>query len=772
MPSIWAALTQTRQPPRRRTLSQDEQRYYLEWLAVAVLAISILTLFNVMHWGKAPGHIIYDQFHRWRAPLPANDIVIVGVDDASLEALGGWPIKRSVYANLLKKLADSDNSPKAIGLDILFLDRTPHDEELASQMRRHNIYLAVEQPRFNVLAATNILAPHAELAASAKGLAHVNVAFESDGFSRGVYLQEGALPHLSLAVSGVPAQNYQSNGAYRRFNVVDPEISFPVVALVDALSDGFPLEIFKDKHVLIGSIAPSLGDHFPTIYSGRDGAGTPGVLLHANVLNDILRGNLISPVPLTVQVALSLLALLSVLFAILVLGPLAELIVSCITLLSALMVSFVLLAADVWFDPGLCILAIGLVKPAWAWRRTEMTVRFISKWSAKLEGVERPRKNFLRGDLKLHHFSSDTLLQYSRLLSNAIGASKERLEFLNRIVRDIPTALLIADAEQRIVLVSPRMLKDMPSGPLQIGQPLTSLMAYLGLTAPDLTELTGQDHELSVLETDGTARHYILRVALLPQTGYESLWIFALTDISRIRHLESQRDQTLQLFTHDMRTPIAAIISLSRQSQAISSDTRTLSSPAEVNIQRNASILLSLMDDFIFSIKAREQRYLLTETLIDGVLDEAIYQVKDLAQSRQMRLTQVFDDEPLFVMADQRLLTRMLVNLLVNAVRYGQGDSDIHVALNLGAQTLPSTALQPGPTVQISIRNIVGTHQERTRAQNVTFQGFGLGMGFVKMVVHKHLGHIHFDLPKEPGAQAVVLLQLPIAKDVLQKPAA
>lgn len=113
MAERWLAL-------RQKLHSRDEQRFYLEWVVVAVLALSTLSLVTVMQWGMAPGHIVYDQFHRWRAPLPSNDIVIIGIDDASLDELGGWPLKRKVYADLLQKLADTNNLPKAIGFDILF----------------------------------------------------------------------------------------------------------------------------------------------------------------------------------------------------------------------------------------------------------------------------------------------------------------------------------------------------------------------------------------------------------------------------------------------------------------------------------------------------------------------------------------------------------------------------------------------------------------------------------------------------------------------------
>lgn len=770
MKSPMALLADIWPSPSQRPYTRDERRFYLEWVIVAVLALSTLSLFILMDWGKAPGHVIYDQFHRWRAPLPSNDIVIVGVDDASLDELGGWPLKRVVYADLLKKLADTGNQPKAIGFDILFPDPSPSDAELATQMRRHNAFLAVEQPRVNAVAPFVVHKPQDTLIDAAKGLAHINVTFENDGFSRGAYLQEGDLPHLALAVSGQPAQNYLSHEAYRRFNLVDPEIGFPTVSLADALSEGFPLEVLKNKYVLIGSIAPSLGDHFPTIYSGRQGSGTPGVMLHANLLNDILRGNLISPVPMWAQWGLSLWALLSVLIALLVLSPLAEFVVTLITAGCALLVSFVLLlAADAWFDPGLCLLAIGFVKPAWAWRRTEMIVRFMGDRAAKLEKVQRSRKTLASGGLKLRHFASDTVLQYSRLLDRAIGASSERLEFLNRIVNEIPTAMLVADAEQRIVLVSPRMHQDIPAGLLQTGQPLLPLMFYLGMhKTQDLDQLTGQDHYVSGVDTNGTIRYYIFRVAQLPQTEDNSLWVFALTDITQMRQFQAQREQTLQLLSHDMRTPIASIISLSRQSGAGAGSNGNVSPQTAANIYRHADTLLNMMDDFIFSIKAQAQEYQLVETLVDSVIDDAIYQVKDLAHSRQMRLVQSFDDEPQFVMSDQRLLTRMLVNLLVNAVRYGQRRSEIHIALSHDAdhmapgQTVPMASA--GQMVHIVITNQVGDPTDTAQPRHMASQGFGLGLTFVKTVVRKHLGHIQFELPTTPGAQAQVHLQLPIAK--------
>jgi CHASE2 domain-containing sensor protein/signal transduction histidine kinase len=749
---------------------RDERRLYIEWLLLVVLALGSLTVLTVMQWGVAPGHVVYDQFQRSRATLPSNDIVIIGIDDTSLGELGGWPLKRQVYADLLQKLADTHNHPKAIGFDIFFSDASAHDAALAQQMRRHNAFLAIEQPRFKTVGPLEKRLPRGVLREAAKGLAHVNVAFEADGFSRGAFLQVDDLPHLALAVSGQTAQNFATHGGYRRFNVIDPEIGFPIVSLAYALSDRFPLEVLKGKYLLIGAIAPSLGDHFPTVYSGRQGSGTPGVVLHASLLNDILRGNLIRPVAMWVQWGVSLTALLSVLMALVFFSPIAEFVLAATTALGVLALSWGLLTwGGVWFDPSLCILAIALVKLVWAWRRTEMIVRFLGDRAAKLEIAHDAQNTDSNGrSPKLGGHNRKTVLQSARLLDDAIGASNEYLALLNRIVAEIPTAMLVADADQRLVLTNPRMAQDVPSALLHKGQSLLPFMTFWGFDAhQNLNQLKGTDHHVSGLDPQGKKRHYIFRIVQLASEQGDVLWVFALTDITEIQQFQAQREQTLQLLSHDMRTPIASILALSRQQQTSSSvigGARCASdADTPLRIASHADKLLSMMDDFIYAIKAQEPHYKLTETLLESLVDDAIYQVKDLATNRQMRLVQTFDDEPQFVMVDARLFTRMLVNLLVNAVRHGKADSEILIVMGHHSAASASAHVSEAAlsSVHITITNRVDDQPHALRFASSGPKGFGLGLAFVKTVIAKHRGEFEFDLLNTPQALARVHCTFP-----------
>jgi len=735
----------------RRPLTADERLYYREWGTVAVATLAMITLFTVMQWGQSFGLMVYDQFQRWWPATPANDIVIIAVDDHTLEVRGGWPLKRTDYAQLLEKLADSNNHPKAIGFDILFPDPMPADHLLAKQIQRHNVFLAVEQPRDADSAQAFARQINPVLRKAAKGIARINLSFEQDGALRGMRLLENDLPQLSLAMSGRSPQAYATHDSYRRIHTVDPAVGFPTASLADVLSGQVPLQFFKNKYVLIGSTAPSLGDHFPTVFSGVQAGGTPGVVLHANLLNGILHEQLIEPMPLTLQLALSWLCLVSVLGALLMLSPLAELLVNGLIILITLLVSFALFCkSQYWFDPGLCVIAMTLLKPAWAWRRSEMIVNFMAERATRLDLVQHSRKKIRQG-LELRHFTSDTLLQYSRLLDKAIGAVNDRLQFLQHVVSQIPTAMLVADADGRTLLTNAQMLKDLPGGIVKQGQNLELLMTHLGLLSLNLEILSEKDHLVSGVDSESGVRYFIFKVAKIPQGEDRPLWVLSLSDVTEMRQFQDQRDRTLQLLSHDMRTPIASIIALSRK------PVFDIDSAAESasHVHRHARTLLSMMEDFIFSIYSQAPQYKLVELLLENLVDEAVYQVKDLAQAENIQLVQEFEETPQFVMADQRLLTRVLVNLLVNAIRYGAKGSDILIRINQGQAS--SSAL-----VRCSISNIVGEVVPKDAHNLRTGNSFGLGLMFVQTVVQKHRGLFHANLPKVPGAVATVELSLPI----------
>ena len=68
---------------------------------------------------------VADAMFRWRGPLKTTgSVVIVDIDEKSLQVIGQWPWPRDVVAQLIRRILAEQ--PRVVGLDIMFVepDRT------------------------------------------------------------------------------------------------------------------------------------------------------------------------------------------------------------------------------------------------------------------------------------------------------------------------------------------------------------------------------------------------------------------------------------------------------------------------------------------------------------------------------------------------------------------------------------------------------------------------------------------------------------------------
>ncbi len=729
-----------------RAQSADRRRFMLEWLVLAALALSVAAFLSLRGWGGAIGQLLFDAFQRLSPADPSAQVLIIAIDDASLEELGGWPLGREQYAKLLERLADPREKPRAVGFDLLFPDARTEDGLLARAMLAHRVYLAMEYTAASAGQPPLERKPSEALQGAAAGLAHINLTFERDGVIRGARLMEGVVPHLALALYG-SSTDLEPGAHYRRFRLVDPRQGVPTVSLADVIAGRTPAGLFKDRYVLVGSVAPSLGDHYPTIYSGREGAGTPGVVLHAALLTGLLRDELIETATPQAGLLFSLAVIAVVLAGLVLLSPFLELLLSVLVLAVTIALSgVVLLRANVWLDPSAIIIVVLLIKPAWAWRRMEMIVSFMRQRAGLIMPEEVADAPAARASDKL-----DTVLQTSRLLDRAIQSIQLRMGFLRAVLDASPNPMLVLDEARGVVMSNTQMQELLPALRRESALSSATLLTQLGLeSALDWDQLARRPSFISLTQDRGTERHYIVRAARLPAER-PGQWLMAMADVTEMRSLQLQRDMTLQLLTHDMRTPVASIIALCRR------DVEDGEDPAArmLGIQRHAQRLLRLMDDFIISIAAESPRYQMSEAVFDFLLDEAIDEVKDLADSRHIELQIQASEEPAFVYCDQRLIVRVLANLLVNAVRHGQTGRAVQVSYSLTEAPVPARFLECTISNHVASRN-------RQAAADAHERGFGLGRQFVETVMRRHGGEVVFKVPELPGQLASISVRLPL----------
>lgn len=728
----------------KRYQSRYEKRFINEWILTTLITVFILALFSSWHVVSSVGNIFYDQIQlRQQAPV-SRDILIIGLDDKSIGELGGWPLSRNHYAQFLKKLADEQNQPKKIGFDVLFLDPKPEDTAFAEQLKRHHVILPVEFRYDEDTQSEQGVYPVSPIKDAVEGFGHIQITYDHDGVIRGSQLAANGASHFSvmMAAKSVP-------DGYKRFGMSDPAHAYHIISLSDALSDSFDRSIFKGKYVLIGAVAPSLGDRYPTVFSGKNDAGTPGVQINADLLGAILNEQLIFPIEDYQVFLFGFVGLLAILLGLLNLSPAGEMISTLVVVILLLLFTYLALTFNyIWINPLPAIVTIVLVKPVWAWRRMEMMVHFMQDKTSSLQ-VSSDEQSVI----PMPTSSKASFIQYTQMLGEAIELASERLNFLALVITEIPEAVLITNDAGLVMRHNQQMESVFESEDLRKGQSIGLLFQKLKVFSSErvdeLLHCTYSEERFAAYDKNGALREFRMRIIPLPITPTSHWRLMMMVDITDLVNLQKQRDRTLAILTHDMRTPVASILATLRQeTNGGSLDVRQSES-----IHKHAHFLLKMMDDFILSIRAEAEQYRLEETLFETLLDEALYQIKELMQSRQMSIHNEASELPAFVQVDSRLMTRVIVNLLGNAIRYGAAGSQVSLLVQ-------NIEIPNHSKIQLTISNFVGDHQhhEHDSPEN---KGFGMGLEFIQTVIKKHQGTFQQRIPTNPGDVAQVIITLP-----------
>ncbi|KXK27629.1 MAG: CHASE2 domain protein [candidate division WS6 bacterium OLB20] len=228
-----------------------------------------------------------------------SEIVIVGIDDASLAEIGSWPWDRSVFADVIGTVITQD--PGVIGIDVLFLEERSGDDELMAVLERSPVPVVFGSK----LDGENVLASVFD---SPRGF--VNFDQDADGKIRKTLpwrqTAESCELSFSLAVMREYLRLTDSSGLCSetvelRSNsfAVEPDgLSFAYsrhpfryVSIADVYNGTVDPETFTNAIVLIGSTAVDLRSNLNDNFTGVLGNSLPGVEIHANIINSYLTGS-------------------------------------------------------------------------------------------------------------------------------------------------------------------------------------------------------------------------------------------------------------------------------------------------------------------------------------------------------------------------------------------------------------------------------------------------------------------------------------------------
>jgi signal transduction histidine kinase len=342
-----------------------------------------------------------------------------------------------------------------------------------------------------------------------------------------------------------------------------------------------------------------------------------------------------------------------------------------------------------------------------------------------------------RGVAELEHLSDS--------IGSTLASLKAKTLQLETALMSMSDAITVFDREMRLVAWNPQFeaLYDFPPDLLRPGTAFVDIMRFNAArgdygtddTDEQIAEIVERARNLmpprfEVDRPDG--RCFEIRRARMPDGGFVTTY----TDITsrrqeeRLKAAGEAKSKFLENMSHDLRKPAASIIEEARLLLADPAIGQAGRRDSVETLHANAIHLLGLIDEILEMARIEAGQVDVGEGPVEiaPLVAAARRVIEPAARRKQLAVEDVVPPD-LVVLTDGRLVMRILVNLLSNAVEYTT-TGGIRVVAGQDGNELRLSVLDSGPGIaadQISL--IFEKFHRLDPTIGRTLPGVGLGLG-------------------------------------------
>jgi PAS domain S-box-containing protein len=362
----------------------------------------------------------------------------------------------------------------------------------------------------------------------------------------------------------------------------------------------------------------------------------------------------------------------------------------------------------------------------------------------------------------------------------AMALHQER-EWLSGTLASIAEAVLVIDAEDRIVLMNP--VAERLTGwsvTAAHGRPVSEVVDVE--RSPDGTIAPGEpgSGELTLRARDGSSlpiEHSSAEIR--DRTGTVAGAVIVMRDVTERRQIESElraadrrKDEFLAMLAHELRNPLAPICNalelLRRQ------PTGPLADNAREVATRQARHMVRLIDDLLDLSRISRGRIMLRRQPMQlaTALESAIETSRPLITSRRHRLRIAGIDAALRVDGDHTRLAQVFANLLNNAANYTEPGGEITVEARREDGQARICIRDTGIGIDAEhLPHVFDMFMQANRSMERS-GGLGIGLTLVRQLIQLHGGTVEVHSAGS-GRGSEFLVRLPLLADApVAEPAA
>jgi signal transduction histidine kinase/CHASE2 domain-containing sensor protein len=763
-----------------------------EWVGLTLTLIAFCLALTCTHLLHRADLAFLDAASRFVHRVAPNRIVVIAVDERSIEHLGGWPLRPEIHARMIDLLTQSGVA--AIGLDVPPV-HAPHatqdGEAVLADAIRRNGKVVMRRYAGRVPNGTNA-GPDAAFDADTYANGHIKVHADQDGVIRSFYMLAGGaqgerhLADLLLRASGAApvvctAAEWRAaainDAGCLRYVPLGRSKSYQAYSYIDVLQGQVPASKLAGKLVLVGPTAEGVGARLATPVI--EGASLKGVEFVAEIANALATDTLTRPVSFWSELLFSESAVPLVCLSLYLLGPRASLVVSVALAAVIAACSYAMLRfAHLILPPAAGILTCAVAYPLWAWRRQEALLNYLSLEAARV--MREPTLPEESGTVRLF---IDPIQRRLNAMATLVERVRRYREFVSEWVDSLPEATLVTSPSGIVLLANERVFTLSEHSEVRrsarrspAGRPVADVLFEITAShrAIDFASqaLYSLEHwargddlpahsesqlaqGIEITNARGGRSLLIKCAPIKPAAGRDGALIFHVADVSSVRKAERQRDMALRFLSHDMRSPQAALLALVEQMRQ--EPPRLTVHRFTQLVEQYATTALNLSDDFLFLARAESLPPKLTQVDPALVLGDAIDDLWPQASARSTTVNLIAEPGK-STMADVALLRRAFANLIGNAIKFSPQASTVNVHLAETERHLRISVIDQG--IGISEQQRKTLFREFTQLDpRSSRSGHGLGLAFVKTVVDSLGGKLM--VRSKPGEGATFMVYLP-----------
>ena len=328
------------------------------------------------------------------------------------------------------------------------------------------------------------------------------------------------------------------------------------------------------------------------------------------------------------------------------------------------------------------------------------------------------------------------------------------------LLSEIPVPLVIIDETGTVQFATSETAK-------MLGRAVTGLHVSSVFRAPSVISAVeeaisgGQEDTFDFRLRRPRERTMTATVRPLLRKDEPTVVVMTLRDNTGHYRLDETRSDFVANASHELRTPLAAISGLVETLRGPARDDPVAQARFLDTIAKQTDRMTRLVNDLLSLSRIELEENVAPTDRHDlrGVLADALSAMRSVAEEQQVTLDVSLPADLPKVLASRDELIQVFVNLIDNAIRYG--DQHVQVSVNILDSAVVIEVADDGPGIAgHDIPRLTERFYRANPGDSRAKGGTGLGLAIVKHIVNRHRGTL--DIKSKPGEGARFIVTLPV----------